>query len=75
MELFQTSAWECTFSALTLQEIPVPAALCQEMRLHGAHLLLDVSCVLLHELGEADVIGAEAAETVQDTCLAGVQEW
>lgn len=38
------------------------------------HLLLYVPGVLLHELGEADVVGAEAAEPVQDARLAGVQE-
>ena len=37
-------------------------------------LLLDVSRVLLHELGEADVVGTEAAEAVQDAGLARVQE-
>lgn len=37
-------------------------------------LLLYVPGVLLHELGEADVVGAEAAEPVQDARLAGVQE-
>lgn len=43
---------------------------------HGPrpHLLLDVSRVLLHEFDEADVVGAEAAEPVQDAGLARVQK-
>lgn len=66
----------------SLRDTRVPGAARPDRRLPGkhsgalrrSHLLLYVPRVLLHELGEADVIGAEAAESVQDAGLAGVQE-
>lgn len=66
----------------SLRDTQVPGTARRDRRLPGkhsralrrSHLLLYVPRVLLHELGEADVVGAEAAESVQDAGLAGVQE-
>lgn len=62
----------CVLGSLALQ---APAVLFPgNTTAQRPHLLLYVSRVLLHEFGEADVVGAEAAEPVQDAGLAGMQK-
>lgn len=41
----------------------------------GSHLLLHMACVLFNELGEADIVCAKPAESVEDTGLTGMEKW
>lgn len=62
----------CALGSLALLAL---AALCPgNTTARRPHLLLYMSRVLLHEFGESDVVGAEAAEPVQDAGLAGMQK-
>lgn len=34
-----------------------------------------MACVLLNELGEANVVCAQTAESIQDTSFTGMEKW